>query len=105
MEPSPHRDNGPYASHAQARMQFAAIAHGIPTRSSDDLAGVSAMVLAEALLIGGVETSDYEQRTREAIARKVDPESAQVIAGWIIRARLAATQPTSPVATAPPVQT
>ena len=88
MEPTPIRDNGPYLSHRQAREQFAAIIHGIPIATDGDLSGLSALVLAEALQAAGVETSDYENGQRDAIARLVDPEAAQVIAGWIIRARL-----------------
>ncbi|MDG4756202.1 MULTISPECIES: hypothetical protein [Micromonospora] len=93
MEPSPLRDNGPYTSHEQTRSQFAAVAYGIPTRTSDDLTGISALVLAEALLIAGVDTSDYEQAALAAIARQLDPEMVQVIAGWVIRARLAGAHP------------
>ncbi len=89
-EPTPVRDNGPYRDQGQARAQFAATAHGIPTPSTEALAAVSSMVLAEALLMAGVDVTDFETAERERIARQLDPHTVQVIAGWIIRARLAA---------------
>jgi hypothetical protein len=46
------------------------------------------MVLAEALLLTGVEATDYEAAERDAVARQLDPQTVQVIAGWIIRAHL-----------------
>jgi hypothetical protein len=86
-EPTPIRDNGPYRDHGQARAQFDANAYGIPTRSTEALAAVSSMVLAEVLLMTGVDVADFEQGERDAIARQLDPHTVQVIAGWIIRAR------------------
>ncbi len=52
--------------------------------------------------MAGVLTSEYENQQRDAIARLVDPETAQVIAGWIIRAHLAgwSEQTSSPAASA-----
>jgi len=51
---------------------------------------VSSMVLADALLLTGVEVSDFETAERDSVARQLDPHTVQVIAGWIIRAGLAA---------------
>ena len=89
-EPTPVRDNGPYQNLPQARTQFDAVAFGIPTPTTGHLAAVSAMVLAEALLMTGVQVSDFEAGERDTIARQLDPHTVQVIAGWIIRAHLAA---------------
>jgi hypothetical protein len=89
-EPTPIRDNGPYRDHGQARAQYAATAYGIPTRTTEMLAAVSSMALAEALLMTGVDVTPFETEQRDAIARQLDPHTVQVIAGWIIRARLAA---------------
>jgi hypothetical protein len=82
-EPSPVRDNGPYANQAAARAQFAAVSHGIPTRSTGELSAVSSMVLGEALLMSGVTVSDFESGERDSIARQLDPHTVQVIAGWL----------------------
>ncbi|MEV0733966.1 hypothetical protein [Polymorphospora sp. NPDC050346] len=87
-EPSPLRDNGPYDSHVRARTQYAAVSHGIPTPTSGHLASVSALVLVEALMLTGVETSPFEDEERDSIARTLDPVTVQVIAGWIMRARV-----------------
>jgi hypothetical protein len=88
VEPTPVRDIGPYHGPAQARAQYDATAFGIPTPSTEHLAAVSSMVLAEALLLTGVEATDYEGAERDALARQLDPQTVQVIAGWIIRAHL-----------------
>lgn len=91
-EPTPIRDNGPYRNHGQARDQFAATTYGIRAGSAEGLAAVSSMVLAEALAMAGVDVTDFETAERNAIARQLDPHTVQVIAGWIIRARLGAEQ-------------
>lgn len=59
-EPTPVRDNGPYLDLAPARAQFDAVAFGIPTPTTQALTAVSSMVLSEALLLAGVELSDFE---------------------------------------------
>ncbi|MEV0734287.1 hypothetical protein [Polymorphospora sp. NPDC050346] len=92
-EPSPLRDNGPYGSHTQARAQFAAVSHGIPTPTTGHLASVSSLVLAEALMLTGVDTTPFEDQARDSIARTLDPETVQVIAGWIMRARFRPDMP------------
>jgi len=88
-EPTPVRDNGPYLEDGQARAQFDAVAFGIPTPTTGHLAGVSSLVLGEALLLTGVQVSPFEQDQRDALARQLDPQTVQVIAGWIVRAHLA----------------
>lgn len=46
-EPIPIRDNGPYRDQGQARAQFAATTHGIPTPSTEELAAqLGAQLLA-----------------------------------------------------------
>lgn len=83
------RDNGPYPDQAAARAQFAALAHGIPTPTTGDLSAVCSLVLGEALLMAGVDVSDFETDQRDSIARQLDPHTVQVIAGWLVRAHLA----------------
>jgi hypothetical protein len=87
-EPTPLYDNGPYATAAAARAQFDAGAFGIPVPDTDALSAVAAMTIGAALLVAGVETTDYESGHRDAIARQLDPETAVVVAGWIRRAHL-----------------
>lgn len=91
VEPSPIYDNGPYASPAAARMQFDALAFGIPVTDSGGLSAIAVMVVGQALLSTGVATTDYETGHRDAIGRQLDPETAVVAAGWIRRAYLAGT--------------
>ena len=90
-EPDPRRDVGPYPGMAAARAQYAASAHGIPVADTAGLAAVSAMVLAEALLLASVTVSEFETAERDALGRQLDPHTVQVIAGWILRAHLAGT--------------
>ena len=52
-EPTPRRDVGPYASVSEARTQYAATIHGIPTPTTEHLSAASSLVLSEALLLGG----------------------------------------------------
>ena len=97
-EPSPFYDNGPYPGPAEARAQFAALAHGIPVDDTAGLSAIAAMTIAQALLGTGVATTDYETGHRDAIGRQLDPETAVVVAGWIRRAWLAGAGPTPPAA-------
>jgi hypothetical protein len=85
-EPTHRATTARNANHGQARAQFTAITHGIPIDDTAEVSGLSSLVLAEALLMTGVQTTAYENQQRDAIARIVDPETAQLIAGWIIRA-------------------
>ncbi len=82
-EPDPRRDIGPYESEEQILKQFAATTYGIPG-SRKELCGI---VLREALLLAGVQPSEFE--LRHADAHWIDPVMAQILAGWLIRARLA----------------
>lgn len=84
-EPSPVRDPGPYASAQQALEQVNATTYGIP--HADTLA--SGLVLREALLLGGVTLTEYETHALDTLADQLDPATAQVLAGWVTRARLA----------------
>lgn len=95
-EPTPRRDVGPYASVSEARTQYAATIHGIPTPTTEHLSAASSLVLSEALLLGGVALSEFETRERDALARELDPHTIQVIAGWIVRAHLTGAGVTSP---------
>jgi hypothetical protein len=84
MEPSPIRDNGPYPSSAAARAQFDAVAFGVP----GDPAAASGLVLGEALMMAGVQPSDFERGVLVDLGR-LDPATVQVIAGWVVRGHLA----------------
>lgn len=87
-EPSPRRDVGPYQSQEQARAQVAASTFGIPAALAAP--GFAAeLVLTEALMMGGVQVSGWEDIQRQEIIQRLDPETAQVIAGWVLRAHLA----------------
>jgi len=89
VEPTPFYDNGPYAEAAATRAQFDALAFGIPVPDTDALSAVASMVIGQAVLAAGVETTDYESGHRDVIGRQLDPETAVVVAGWIRRAYLA----------------
>jgi len=88
VERSPVRDNGPYRDMAHARAQFVAVTQeflsdGFPL-------GASQLVLYGALEIAGVKCTGFETEQLIALARHLDPHEIQVVAGWIVRARLAA---------------
>ncbi|MDG9679028.1 hypothetical protein [Micromonospora sp. DH14] len=90
-EPTPLRDNGPFATPDQARAQLAATTHGIPPGSVEphDLA---AMPIREALMLTRVELTDFERAQVAALGRVLDPEACQVIAGWVLRSYLNSPQ-------------
>lgn len=87
------RDNGPYRDELQARDQFDAAVFGMPTGRDDGRGGDwrAMMVLREALMLAGVETTPYEDQVAETISGACDPQITQVIASWIIRARYGST--------------
>lgn len=87
-EPTPVRDNGPYATAEQSRAQFEATTYGIPVRTGRDVAELAAMTVREALMMTGVELTDYERAEVDGLAAVVGPETCQVIAGWVIRSYL-----------------
>jgi hypothetical protein len=88
-EPTPIRDNGPYESADQAREQWGAVTFGIPRAEGPaGEAALSGVVLSEALMIAGVQPSEYERDALAELAGSVCPAVAQVVAGWVIRARL-----------------
>lgn len=84
MEPSPIRDTGPYLDAAAARAQFDAVTFGVP----DPGAGAG-LVLGEALLMAGVQPSDFEAGVVADLGQRLDPVTVQVIAGWLVRAHRA----------------
>src|SRR5689334_14607722 len=86
-EPTWRRDVGPYESAEQARAQVAATTYGIPAAAAaPGFAGE--MVLMEALLLAGVQVAGWEDTVRADLVRMIAPETAQVIAGWLLRAHL-----------------
>lgn len=87
-EPTPIRDNGPYESAEQAQAQFLAQSFGIPDPRDGSLAN---LVVREACLLTGVEVSGFEERwlIDEASRYRIDSVTAQLIAGWILRAHRA----------------
>jgi hypothetical protein len=88
MEPSPIRNVGPFESADEAHAQASAATYGIP--SGDAVPGFAGeLILMEALMLGGVQVSAYEDIERATLVRMISPEVAQVIAGWVIRAHLA----------------
>ena len=88
-EPSPLRDLGPYLSADQARAQLTATTYGIPAdHAAPGFHGE--LVLAEALMMTGVQVTGWEDIQRQEIVRTLSPETVQVIAGWLLRAHLAA---------------
>lgn len=87
-EPTPWRDNGPYETAGQARKQFSAATHGTDAvMTQHDQVHI---VIREALMIAGVTPSIYEaQWLADACGDgQIGVEQAQIIAGWLIRARL-----------------
>ena len=92
MEPSPIRDNGPYLSSAAARAQFDAVAFGVP----GDPAAAAGLVLSEALLMGGVQPTEFEAGVLVDLGRRLDPATVQVLAGWVVRAHLAGVDNRAP---------
>lgn len=89
-EPSPFLDPGPYLSKEQAADQVAAVLHGIPGATDGSAPGFAGeLVLMEALLRADVEVGGWEDVARQEIVRILPVEVVQVIAGWLIRARLA----------------
>jgi DNA-binding transcriptional MocR family regulator len=88
VEPDPRRDIGPYPSSEAATAQFDAVAFGTP-EAQGDRHFVCGLVLAEALLMGYVTTSEFEDQVRVRLADLLTPEDIQVINGWIVRAHLA----------------
>jgi hypothetical protein len=88
-EPTAIRDNGPYVTAAQARAQFEAETFGIPAETVADIRAMAEMSVRNALLMTGVEISECEAGYLASIVRATDVESAQIIAGFIVRAFLA----------------
>jgi len=86
------RDNGPYQTADQARTQFDNITDGIPISTPADLHGLHSLVLLEAATIAGIELSVFERDILGQVAEVLDSESVQVLAGLLIRARIAATE-------------
>ena len=84
MEPSPIRNNGPYESRGAAEEQVKAATFGIPGSNQDKVV----LLLREALMLTGVQISEFEESSINHISQFVHPISAQVIAGWIMRAYL-----------------
>jgi hypothetical protein len=86
-EPSPFRDNGPFESEQQALAQFGAQVVGIPLPA----VGLISMTLREALMLAGVEPSDYEWQAIEnsILHLGITPPQAAVLSAWLIRAHLA----------------
>jgi hypothetical protein len=92
VEGNPMRDNGPYLTTDQAAAQFDAVSFGVsfavpPGALSADTA--RALVLFEALLLGDVAPSDFERLVITQLSQTCGSVTAQVIAGWIVRAHLA----------------
>lgn len=82
---TPKQDYGPYEDAGQAAEQVDALLHGFPTPPSESARGT--LVLRAALLGAGVKTSPYEQKRCEEIAAALSTTDAQIIAGWLMRAR------------------
>jgi hypothetical protein len=89
FEGNPVRDSGPFVDSDQARAQFDAITHGVPVTTMQDLHGLHDLVLIESTVVAGVELSTFERDTLGRVGEVCDSETVQVIAGIIIRARLA----------------
>lgn len=83
-EPNPIRDVGPYLTGEQAGAQYGAQTFGLPQPEEQK----NAMVILEACLLAGVETSDFEAAEVTAIAKLMAPTEAVVLAGLIIQANL-----------------
>lgn len=88
-EGNPMRDNGPYHTRDQVRTQFDVLTAGIPVPSDDVANGLHEMVIREALMIAGVQLTEFEAASVTWIARQCGPEEAQVLAGMIVRSWLA----------------
>ena len=83
-EPSPVRDLGPFTDATQAMRQYEAQMYGIP--GDMRFRAGPLMVIQEACLLAGLELTDHEQAR---LADTVGAEEAVIIAGLIIRAKLA----------------
>lgn len=84
QEPTPMRDNGPYASIGQVRQQVSNVIFGMPPGLD-----LPAMLIREALMIAGVDLSEFEEEFAQQAGLMMTAEQAQVIAGWLIRSHLA----------------
>lgn len=96
-DPSPVRDIGPYLSADQARAQLTATTYGIPAASAAP-GFHGELVLAEALMLAGVQVTGWEDVQRQEIVHTLSPETVQVIAGWLLRAHLSPHRPDAPPA-------
>jgi hypothetical protein len=90
--PGEFADPGPYQSREQAQAAVAAMAalHGVPPGAENSTPGMlGELLLMEALFRSGVEVGAWEDAARHDIVQALPPEVIQVIAGWLLRARLA----------------
>lgn len=97
-EPSPFFDPGPYETKQRAADQVAAIMYGVPAEVTEQTTAagfVGELVLMDALLRAGIQPAGWEDVARQEIARTLPPEVVQVVAGWVVRARLAGGPETS----------
>jgi hypothetical protein len=83
-EPTPVRDNGPYAGIAQVRQQVRNVTFGMPPGFD-----LPVMLMREALMICGVDLSEFEEEFVQHAGLLLTAEQAQVMAGWLIRSHLA----------------
>lgn len=85
-EPSPFRDNGPYADAVQAMKQFNAVTFGLPEGTNP--IRLLDLVLGEALMMSGAWPSDFEVDYVKAFNEQVglDPVATQILAAWLVRA-------------------
>jgi hypothetical protein len=85
MSDSEIRDNGPFYHADQVMQQFANWSRGMPDAGLNSTEAAH-MLLREALLLAGVQPSKLE--LDYAFAHGLDPALTQIVAGWLIRARL-----------------
>lgn len=78
------RDIGPYLDGAQVRQQWDSWVRGMPVPEHQAIE----MLIREALMIAGVQPSEHELQVLGSTG--LHPAFAQVLAGWLIRARIQA---------------
>lgn len=88
MDGNPIRDNGPYRDAEHARAALAETMANLPNSTPAHQRANAAMQLGGAVL--DLDLSEYERHQVHTLAEQLDSAQVQVIAGWLMRARITA---------------